>query len=646
MATEYVYTDDDGNEYVYEEEPSSNGETGLLGGDNATIQATAPQSLFSKAFEAVFGNNQSPLYRNSKGELVQNYYDPDTKTIETLPETDSQQRARRTSEGMGLIASSLPAIGISSKIPAAASLFGRVFGNYLPAAAAASATGIGLDKIEEAKGTLEATSSNENIDRFGTETAIGTLLPVGIEGVSDFSKWAASKFTNPQRTARLFGAVPTEMNPNRPFPVQDSINYLEENSPFFRQNILSSGDLEKTEQLARSRLSQVGKQIQNEYAKSGAITTPISAIENRPEIQKLINTATNEATAPKVAGEASAAYEQIMGPLERIANNNSGKVSIADLWTMKKSIDDIANLETINPSLSDEMLSGARVAIKDVINEAIERANPQNGNILISLNNEYHHLSNVQNSMARGVGKWGGQVPFVDDATPLSLRGTLGKFTGLGTNTGRAAAFNLGQAADVAKKLAAPLGIIATQGLSRGDLLPNIPINDMVKKFGDNLPSIVPSSQAEELFPQSKLLPRDTERLDPDNLSSFLMLTAQTPQAAIAQGLVDKFRKAYQSEDMDTIEKVHSDMTRLFPDLFEPGVGVNGKIFYPDEQAKYMSTLKQLSRMGKVDNIQLAKQQNAFNNPQDSRVLPLDNLINNKPKTTPEFYNGTRVYGY
>ncbi len=126
---------------------------------------------------------------------------------------------------------------------------------------------------------------------------------------------------------------------------------------------------------------------------------------------------------------------------------------------------------------------------------------------------------------------------------------------------------------------------------------------------------------------EEQFLPRDSARFGEDQLARFLMETAQTAQAPVAQQLAEKFRKAKRAQDMDTVERLHADMARLFPDAFEPGFGVNQKLFYPDEQAKYMETLEKLNRMGQVDSEVLAKQQNAFADPQDRRILPLPGLI-------------------
>lgn len=144
----------------------------------------------------------------------------------------------------------------------------------------------------------------------------------------------------------------------------------------------------------------------------------------------------------------------------------------------------------------------------------------------------------------------------------------------------------------------------------------------------------------------STLLPRDTDNLNSDSLAQFLMLTAQTPQATIAQGLVKNIKKAQHAEDLDTVEKLHADMARLFPDLFEPGQGVNGKLFHPDDQAKAMENLKQLNRLGVVDNHHLAEQQSAFNNLQDGRILPFSPPSNSRMTPKNGWQNGARTYPY
>lgn len=151
------------------------------------------------------------------------------------------------------------------------------------------------------------------------------------------------------------------------------------------------------------------------------------------------------------------------------------------------------------------------------------------------------------------------------------------------------------------------------------------------------------TAMAEEM---PEKLPRNTQDFKQDQVANFLMQTINTPQAPIAQALVQKLQQAVQAQDMDKVERLHADMARVFPDLFEQGTGVNGKVFYPDEQTKIMENLRQLHRQGQVDSIQLAKQRNAFMNPMDSRILPVERKKQAQSSGPNQMVNGTRTYAY
>ena len=209
-------------------------------------------------------------------------------------------------------------------------------------------------------------------------------------------------------------------------------------------------------------------------------------------------------------------------------------------------------------------------------------------------------------------------------------------------NLGRAAGI-LGQVAGVAGNNADTLGLAASR-------LPEEMQDRGLQGLGNAARTLtdagISSGMTEERDPVMPPLSRDTEDITPEFLTQFLSDTAQQPNAIVGQQLVQKLDKAMKAGDMDTMEKLHSDMARLFPDYFEPGNGVNGKLFHPDEQAKAMATLKQLNRMGMVDSIHLAKQRNAFNNPQDSRVLPVTPKMPEQPGMGGNFAGARRTYGY
>jgi len=652
MGTEYVYEDEDGTQYVYSDDEQATPQSGLMGADDPTtpeydgavMRAAKPDGWLSSAFKSVFGDEQSDVYKNEKGNYVQKAYLGPEEGIKEIPEFESQAGARKTAQGMSMVASMAPGLALSSKLPMAASLFGRVFGNYLPSAAVSSASSIGADKISQARGDLQETTGKQDADRFVTDTAIGTLVPTAIEGAGDAIKWLAGKVSGPQRTARMLGATPTEMNTNRPFPVQKSVEWLDENSPFFQSRVLGKGDIIKSDKEIGDRLLTMGKDIETLYGNNGNITATLQELESHPAIKRLEQIALDDASPPDVAKSASDAYSQIMGPANLLARKNGGNLQAQDMWRLRKRLDDIANLETQNPTLSDEYLSGARGAVKDTINLAIERTAPQEAATLKALNEEYHHLANVKTVTGRGVAKTGEKLPLVDEKIGTSLPVAVARLSGLGTQTGRAAAYNIGRLAGAVQKRALPIGLAGTQIAEDNMSVPQLPGAEMMSKIGGI--AGVSEAQSQERDPMVQPLSRDTENINPEFLTQFLSSTAQQPNAIIGQQLVQKLDKAMKAGDMDTMEKLHADMARLFPDQFEPGNGVNGKLFHPDEQAKAMATLKQLNRMGMVDSIHLAKQRNAFNNPQDSRVLPVTPKMPEQPSMGGNFTGARRTYGY
>jgi hypothetical protein len=152
-------------------------------------------------------------------------------------------------------------------------------------------------------------------------------------------------------------------------------------------------------------------------------------------------------------------------------------------------------------------------------------------------------------------------------------------------------------------------------------------------------PFVTKEAGAQELTMADKL-PRKTELMTSENMAKFLQGTVATPEkAVIGQSLVKKMVEASNVGDMDKVEKIHADMVKLFPEQFESGFGVNGKAFHPDDQAKIMDNLKKLHREGLVDNIQLAKQRNAFADPMDARILEVKPLVQSKKQ--PSDYDKT-----
>lgn len=212
----------------------------------------------------------------------------------------------------------------------------------------------------------------------------------------------------------------------------------------------------------------------------------------------------------------------------------------------------------------------------------------------------------------------------------------------MGATAGRLGGISntIGQASGALGKLAGALGeTVPALAPSITRLAPSGAMDKLSAVLGVGATPV----QAEEM---PEKLPRNSADFKSDQLASFLMQTTSSPKGPIAQQLVSKLQDAVNAQDMDKVERLHADMTRIFPELFEQGTGVNGKVFYPDEQIKVMENLRQLHRQGQVDSIHLAKQRNAFMNPMDSRILPVARKPQSASTGPNKMVNGTRQYAY
>jgi hypothetical protein len=125
-------------------------------------------------------------------------------------------------------------------------------------------------------------------------------------------------------------------------------------------------------------------------------------------------------------------------------------------------------------------------------------------------------------------------------------------------------------------------------------------------------------------------LPRKTETIDPDTfIPEVLRRTKGDP---VAQELLSEMTKAFKSQDRYKLEMMHENLTRAYPDLFESGYGVNGRIYSLDEQNKYMKRLGQLKTEGRLTPKIIALQQNKFFDKNDLGIIPLDNYLDVNPR--------------
>jgi hypothetical protein len=125
-------------------------------------------------------------------------------------------------------------------------------------------------------------------------------------------------------------------------------------------------------------------------------------------------------------------------------------------------------------------------------------------------------------------------------------------------------------------------------------------------------------------------LPRKTETIDPDTfIPEVLRRTKGDP---VAQELLSEMTKAFKSQDRYKLEMMHENLTRAYPDLFESGYGVNGRIYSLDEQNKYMKRLGQLKTEGRLTPKIIALQQNKFFDKNDLGIIPLDRYLDVNPR--------------
>lgn len=119
-------------------------------------------------------------------------------------------------------------------------------------------------------------------------------------------------------------------------------------------------------------------------------------------------------------------------------------------------------------------------------------------------------------------------------------------------------------------------------------------------------------------------LPRDSGQWDPKAIYQFISSVVPTgdPRAPMAKVLVSKLLSATQQGDETEKRKILTDMSRTFPDLFEPGMGIDNLLLHPEDQKKYISSMKNGLYAGTVDSHLLTQQLQRFSNPEDGGMVP------------------------
>lgn len=124
--------------------------------------------------------------------------------------------------------------------------------------------------------------------------------------------------------------------------------------------------------------------------------------------------------------------------------------------------------------------------------------------------------------------------------------------------------------------------------------------------------------------PYENGLPRDSSAWNDETIARAIVDSATSPKRPIVEQLAVKFKEALRAEDQSKSERILADLAKIAPELFEPGRGINGRLFHKDEQKEYLDRLHKAYRDGTISADFMHKQQKAFDDPTNSLILPLE----------------------
>lgn len=138
--------------------------------------------------------------------------------------------------------------------------------------------------------------------------------------------------------------------------------------------------------------------------------------------------------------------------------------------------------------------------------------------------------------------------------------------------------------------------------------------------------------------PYANGLPRESSRFGQDAVIRLAADIEQTigvdPQAEVKltllKGIGMEFAKASRVGDEGKKQKLIADMAKMAPEFFEPGRGIDNRLFHEEDKQSYMEELKRLQRSGKVGASFLAKQQDIFYDKNDGRILDLEEPLSKR----------------
>lgn len=571
----------------------------------------------------------------------------------SLAAQDYGAQATETSKDIGLNAMKIgaaiaapPLLGTSATGLAGAKLLPRLGAYALEGATSAGAVA-GVEQAAQLGGLTEAKPASENFGSLAGDFALDMAVPGAIDvigsGVKQLARTMINLNPSSARVLTDMGATATNKNPlkGKKFVIRD-LEAIKEGEPGLYGEMLKN--LHKPEAVLTTldgHLDKVGGQIKQVYQKN-PIDVPLSSLRETSPFKKLEEVVTKDFGKGKAE---KALAQKAMDELTEVTGGGRFEsVPLPDLWEARRGIDEDVYAELKEVPKAKKYFEQARASISDAIDKALKNSSLTEAEDLRRLNKSYHHSANLRQVAGQGVGK-------IKTRKLNPLLHPIQTIDDNIINSPRLAKYGEGSILPPGGGVP-PRGVQVAQELMGEEEAQASELDLFAPPQQEQLP--IPGSDSSELDlfapkgvptaapipePFGGGLPRDTDQWNEEAVEHLLMATSMPNLTAEEDGepqmeahpvvkeMVRELHKGLRAGDKDKVTMIVSDIAKMFPEHFEPGVGVDGKIFDPEEQSKYMSKIEDGVRSGHIESSFLAEQRDAFLNRNNQKVLPLRGLI-------------------
>lgn len=521
-----------------------------------------------------------------------------------------------------------------------------------------AAFGAGTGALSKAK-----TVAGEQVSK-ATESLSKRIKSVDAEGVfSKGKQFIKSYLNNPERIIKEFGGSAKDLAPSNE-KIRGSVNWLVNNSPFFKENILESGAsvVNKAKGMGEY-LSSLSDDLFSFYDDfQGGIK--VSDVLNSESLSRLRTLVTDPQTLGSNARVARGVLSDVESTITKLAYSKLPKlereviakrmvddpeaakelldrliqdvqIPLKQAWGMRKTLDDKVVYDALGTNrfnLRNQSYKDAADAFRVSIYNKVQSAlSEEDFNAFVSLNDEVENLLNFYSLIDKEAGKRLVSKSLLESKLPGAIKSLPRRVFNIAERVARS---EPGQAfLRKGAQIMTPSGIGAppspssqiTKAISGAvDPLTRIGTFGVGQELAKTYESagFLPAMPTDiEPFPLG--LPRDSERIDSNFIHDFLEKTDNNP---VSQSLVTQLTEALRTGDPEKVSAVHEGMVKVYPQIFERGWGVNGKIRNKDLQIKYLEMLRSMQAKNRVDEAFLAKQESAFNDmasPDFQRILDI-----------------------